>query len=58
MVGALEPVYLEDLKIADGVDQRRALGEDAHAVPLQVVEDSVIFQRAAAKAAGGALRSH
>ena len=43
--------------MADEVDQRRALGEDAHAVPLQVVEDSVISEKAAAKAAGRALRS-
>lgn len=43
--------------MADEVDQRRALGDDAHAVLLQVVEDSVIFQKAATKAAGGARRS-
>ena len=49
--------YLEDLKAVDEADQRRALTEDACAVPLQVKVDSIISQKAAAKAAGGALRS-
>ena len=49
--------YLRDLKAADEIDRRRSVTEDAHSMPLQVVEDSVVFQRAAAKAAGGALRS-
>ena len=54
---ALLTQYLQDLKAADEVDQRRSVTEDAHSMPLQVVEDSVVFQRAASKAAGGALRS-
>ena len=54
---ALLTQYLQDLKAAGEADQRRSVSEDAHAMPMQVVEDSVVFQGAAAKAAGGALRS-